>query len=55
MATNYQLLSSSASSVSDDSSGEDMDNGKKMDFSYHELDDSSLAINLNDTVTTEER
>ena len=48
MATNFQLLSSSASSMSSDSEDQDHEQKKdtKLDLSYHELDDSSLSINL---------
>ena len=58
MATNFQLLSSSTSSgtSSSDSGGDNSDkNDKKLDLSYHELDDSSLAINLQDFSTHKER
>ena len=47
MATNFQLLSSSASSLSSDDSENSKENqDTKLDLSYHELDDSSLSINL---------
>ena len=48
MATNFQLLSSSASSISSSDDSDGLESDKKLDFSYHDLDDSSLAINLQD-------
>ena len=58
MATNFQLLSSSASSSMSSSDGgdnSDPKSDKKLDLSYHELDDSSLAVNLRDFSNHEDR
>ena len=55
MATNFQLLSSSASSCSSSDDNEDTVTEKKLDLSYHEMDDSSLAFNLQDFANDQTR
>ena len=46
MATNYSLLSSNSSSSDSSSTDDDLATSRKIDLSYHNLDDKNLEVNL---------